>query len=271
MHPGDGDHPGARRDGPCQLGRHLLRVGLARLRAERDSPDGRAAPRGTIVQRPVGGGMVVSGAEDFLTLAQRKPAVERAQAHGGAVGHGEVVGLAAEVLAGGGARGPLEAPDVVLGVAVRVFIEAAPVRVDGLLHRRRVRGEEEHRHVDPWGSRENCRRTCSQSERSAGALLATASWARHFASSGAAPSTAARARNPRRLMVSLPFSPCYARPSKGRECRYRARGAVMLFSWPAWSRRTAARPSSSVRRIRRKATRRRVAPNPAPRRSPTPP
>src|ERR1700730_13650923 len=30
-----------------------------------------------------------------------------------------------------------------------IFIEAAPVRFDGLLHRRRMRGEEEHRHVDP--------------------------------------------------------------------------------------------------------------------------
>src|SRR5882762_3587507 len=76
-------------------------------------------------------------------------------------------------------------------------------------------GCEARKNIDMWthaGSRENCRRTCSQSERSAGAFLAAASWARHLVRSGAAPSTAARARNPRRLMVSPLVPPCYARP-----------------------------------------------------------
>ena len=174
--------------------------------------------------------MVVSGAEDLLTLAQRKPAVEGAQAHGGAVGHGEVIGLASEVLAGGGARGPLEAPDVVLGVTVRVFIEAAPVRVDGLLHRRRVGGEEEHRHVDP------CR---VQGELPAH-LLPVGEIGRRLAGHrvvGAAPRQQRRSAEHgctgQESATSHGLPPVLAMLCTSDECRHRGRGAVMFFSWPA--------------------------------------
>ena len=96
-----------------------------------------------------GRGVIVLGGEDLLARFQLEPAVEQAETHRGAVGHGQIVSLATHVGRRGVARSCLAPADVLFDVEGGVLVEPAAVRLDRRAHRRRVGRHQELRHLDP--------------------------------------------------------------------------------------------------------------------------
>jgi hypothetical protein len=149
MDPRERDHTGARRQRSRHGADHLLLRGTLGSHVERDALQARTRARNSVLERHLRRVVIVLRREDLVARAEVERRIEEPEAHGGAVGQRDLVGVAADVSRRGEARFLFEAASVRLQVRDWVLVEASTMSFDRLAHGRGMRREQQAGHVDP--------------------------------------------------------------------------------------------------------------------------